>query len=236
MNTNPEINIFDLPQFRNRVGVFRDRAHAGSTLAGMLGDYRAGDAVVLAVPAGGVPVAAEIARELNLDLDVAVVSKVTPPQNTEVGYGAVAFDGTVMLNTALIPRLGLTDWDIERGVEKTTDKVAKRVQALRGDRPLPKLSQRTTILVDDGLASGFTLRVAVEALRKVGGAHIIVAVPTAHQSSAAELAKVVEAIYCPNLRAGLQFAVADAYRRWSDVDETEAAKILAEFTPGPPER
>jgi putative phosphoribosyl transferase len=227
--------VIDLPGMRDRARVFGDRFDAGSVLAKMLEDFRDGDGIVLAVPAGGVPVAAVIARRLELSLDVAVVSKITPPWNSEVGYGAVAFDGTVLLNEALVPTLGLSRRQIEEGIDKTREKVARRLAALRGDRPMPALAGRRVILVDDGLASGFTLLTAVEALRKAEAGEIILAVPTAHAQSAQRVAATVEAVYCPNVRGGWSFAVADAYRQWCDLPEAEAASILAGFASAPKE-
>jgi len=220
--------IFDLPKLRNRLGVFQDRASAGKVLAGMLVEHRDSDAVVMGIPAGGVAVAVEIARKLNLALDVAVVSKITLPWNTEAGYGAVAFDGTVMLNEELLSRLNLSDQEIQTGIKKTEQKVSRRVTMFRGDRPLPDFS-RPILLVDDGLASGFTLRVAIKALRRNGATNVILAVPTAHSVSVQGILEEVEAIYCPNLRGGLSFAVADAYEQWSDLDEQEVIRILQGF-------
>ncbi len=98
----------------------------------------------------------------------------------------------------------------------------------RGDRPLPDF-RRPIILVDDGLASGFTLRVAIKALRHNGAANLILAVPTAHSESVQMILEEIEAIYCPNLRSGLSFAVADAYEEWSDLDEREVIRLLQEF-------
>jgi len=218
--------VIELPELRNRVHVFRDRTEAGEVLARMLEGYRGSEALVLAVPAGGVPVAAAIARELGLALDVAVVSKITLPWNTEAGYGAVAFDGTVRLNEALLPELGLSEEDVAEGIERTKRKVERRAKTLRGDRPLPDLTHRTAILVDDGLASGFTMRVAVEALRNAGAREVVVAVPTAHAEAVRRLAGAVEVLYCPNIRGGGRFAVAEAYERWSDVEEEEVERIL----------
>jgi len=220
--------IFDLPEFRDRSYVFRDRASAGKALAHMLQKYQNSNAIVLAVPAGGVEVAAVMAKELNLPLDVAVVSKITAPWNTEVGYGAVAFDGTVMLNEEFLSRLNLSEEEIQKGIRKTEQKVARRVKMLRGDRCLPDFRQ-PIILVDDGLASGFTLHVAIKALRKAGAQYIIVAVPTAHEESVQRVIGEVEAIYCPNPRRGLSFAVADAYKYWRDLEESEIIEILKEF-------
>lgn len=218
--------VFDLPELREREGVFADRADAGRRLAELMAGFRAGEALLLAVPAGGVPVAAALADELELELDVAVVSKITLPWNTEAGYGAVAFDGSVRLNEPLVRRLGLSDAEVRAGIERTRRKVGKRVAELRGDRPLPRLQERTAILVDDGLASGFTMLAAAEAVRAVGAGQVIVAVPTAHTGSIERILRAVDRVYCCNLRGGLRFAVASAYRHWYDVSLEEARRVL----------
>jgi putative phosphoribosyl transferase len=225
MNHKIPPNIIERPELRDRPRVFRNRHHAGEVLAEMLSSYSKTDDIVLAIPAGGVPVAAVIAKQLHIPLDVAVVSKITLPWNTEAGYGAVAFDGTMRLNEDLVPRLGLTEEQIRQGIDETTRKVQRRVKRFRGDRPLPDLTKRQAMLVDDGLASGFTLLVAVEALRKAGAQHICVAVPTGHASSLPRMASEVEALYCANIRGGFSFAVADAYEAWTDVTEEEARAL-----------
>lgn len=194
----------------------------------MLEKYRGSHAIVMGIPAGGIAVAVEIARELDLPLDIAVVSKITLPWNSEAGYGAVAFDGTVMLNEEFLSRLNLSNQEIQAGIKKTEQKVARRVTMFRGDRPLPDF-KRPIILVDDGLASGFTLRVAIKALRQNNATNVILGVPTAHSESVQMILEEVEAIYCPNLRRGFSFAVADAYEQWSDLDEQEVLRILQEF-------
>ena len=227
MRTSLPANVIDLSDLRDRVGVFRNRDQAGEILAGMLEIYSNSDALVLAVPAGGVPVAKVLAEQLNLPLDIAVVSKITLPWNTEVGYGAVAFDGTVRLNNDLVARLGLTDEEIQQGISKTSAKVAHRVKNLRGKQALPDLSPSRIIVVDDGLASGFTMLVAVEALQKAGTNRITVAVPTGHQRSVESIAGEVDTLYCANIRGGYHFAVADAYVRWADVGEKEVISLLA---------
>jgi putative phosphoribosyl transferase len=222
-------NIIDLPEFREQTHVFKDRIHAGQILAKMLGadDTRAG--IILAIPAGGVPVGVVMAEKTGLDFDVVVVSKITLPWNTEAGYGAVAFDGTVKLNEDMLRRVHLTAEDVKQGIQKTKAKVARRVTKLRGSKPLADLENRSAILVDDGLASGFTMRVAVAALRNAGAGQIIVAVPTAHRHSAEMIAREVEALYCANIRGGLSYAVASAYWHWSDVAEEEVVKILEQL-------
>jgi putative phosphoribosyl transferase len=221
--------IFDLPELRNHAQVFRDRVHAGAVLAGMLAEPRGTDALVLAIPAGGVPVAAEVAGQLGLALDLAVVSKITLPWNTEAGYGAVAFDGTVRLNHDLISALALPPQVTADGIAATKAKIQRRLRKLRGDRPPPDLGRRTALLVDDGLASGFTLLTAVEAVRRLCADKILVGVPTGHAGAIERIAAEVDAVYCPNIRQGLSFAVADAYQRWSDVDESAVVAIMERF-------
>jgi len=222
--------IIELPGLRDRLQVFRDRTHAGEILAGMLEDYRSSQTLVMAIPAGGIPVAAALARMLILPLDVAVVSKITLPWNTEVGYGAVAFDGTTRLNRDLLPRLRLSEQEIEEGKAATAGKVEGRVDRFRGSRPYPDLIKERVILVDDGLASGFTLLVGVEALKKSGAREIIVAVPTGSSSTVQRVAAEVNSLYCANIRGGWSFAVADAYERWTDVAEEEALRIYKAAT------
>jgi len=218
-------NIIERADLREHARVFQDRAHAGGVLAEMLDAYYKSDAMVLAIPAGGVPIGAVLAQRLKIPLEVAVVSKITLPWNTEAGYGAVAFDGTVRLNEDFLSHIGLTEKQIQEGVGETAQKVHQRVKSFRGDRPFPNLSKRSTILVDDGLASGFTMLVAAEALRNAGARAICVAVPTGHWKALQRMAQEVEAVYCANIRSGFSFAVADAYEAWTDVAEKEAVAI-----------
>jgi predicted phosphoribosyltransferase len=222
-------NIIDLPELREQTHVFQDRTHAGQVLARMLAADDKETGIILAVPAGGVPVGVVMAENTGLDFDVAVVSKITLPWNTEAGYGAVAFDGTVKLNEDLVRRVNLTAKDVEKGIEKTTAKVMRRVTKLRGRQPFPDFRNRSAILVDDGLASGFTMRVAVTALRNAGAGRIVVAVPTGHRHSAETIAREVEVLYCANIRGGFSYAVASAYQHWSDVAEEDVVKILEQF-------
>jgi len=219
---NAATRLIELPDLRDRVRVFRDRAHAGRLLSGMLEEYRDSNALVVAVPAGGVPVAVAIGTCLGIAVDVAVVSKITLPWNTEAGYGALAFDGTLRLNDTLLAHAGLDEKEIAEGIEKTRRKIERRVGRMRqGLGPLD-IGGRTVILVDDGIASGFTMRVAVEALKHQGAKFVVIAVPTGHVRALTDLAPSVGAVHCANVRTGQSFAVADAYEHWSDVSEEEA--------------
>jgi putative phosphoribosyl transferase len=188
--------------------------------------FRASDAIVLAIPAGGVPVAAEIARRLALPLDLAVVSKILLPWTTESGFGAVAFDGTEWINEVDLRRLALSKEDVERSAAAAREKVARRVARLRGDRPMPALAGRPVILIDDGIAAGSTLRTAIAALRKLGARRIVAAVPTGHDRSVDLIAGLADEVYCANIRGGGRFAVADAYEQWADVSDEEALSVL----------
>ena len=205
---------------------FRDRAQAGRELAKLLEEFRGTAALVLAIPAGGVPVAAEIARALGLPLDVAPVSKVLYPWTTESGYGAVAYDGSVWLDEARMAGHGLSPTDVERAVAAARTKVDRRSARLRAGRPGLQVEGRTVIIVDDGIAAGSTMRTAIGALRKAGAAGVIVAVPTAHKSALEAVAPLADGAYCANLRGGMSFAVADAYAEWRDLGDDEIAALL----------
>ena len=220
--------VIDRPDMREKVHVFADRKQAGEILGDMLQTFRESNAILLGIPAGGVPVAMVIREKTDLELDVAVVSKITLPWNTEAGYGAVAFDGTVRLNEAMLAHTRLSEKQILAGKENTLNKVNRRVKILRADRPFPDLTGRPVLLVDDGLASGFTMLVAIDAVKKTGAASITVAVPTGHLESIHRIIERVDAVCCPNIRSGMRFAVADAYEYWSDVTEEELLELLKE--------
>jgi len=221
--------MHELARLRDRTRVFRDRAQAGGVLADMMAPLQGERLSLLAVPAGGVPVAAALARALALPLDVAVVSKITPAWNTEVGYGAVTFDGHVALDEARVAQLGIDVHEQRAGVARTREKVQRRVRMLRPGRGPLALDGLAVVLVDDGLASGFTMRCAVGAARRAGAGAVIVAVPTGSLHAVERLVGLVDELYCANVRGGWSFAVADAYERWTDVGEGEALALLREL-------
>jgi putative phosphoribosyl transferase len=218
--------IHERMDLRDRAGVFKDRNHAGIVLGDMLAPYPLENGIVFGIPAGGIPVGLALADRLGLPFDVAVVSKITLPWDTEAGYGAVAFDGTYRLNEALVARLALSEDQTREGIRRTRSKVARRLEKFRGGLPLSGAKGRPTILVDDGLASGFTMRVSIESLRNIGADTLIVAVPTAHHRAVADIARLAEAVFCANIRGGHGFAVADAYQNWRDIGEDEVLNML----------
>jgi len=219
--------IHECDALRDRIHVFADRTDAGFALARLLAGRFGPEAAVLAIPAGGMPVAIALSAELVLPIDVAVVSKVTLPWNSEVGYGAVAFDGTVELNRDLIELLGVDEATVQRGIDATRAKVRRRVASFASKLDRPRLWD-TAILVDDGIASGFTMRTAVLALRKQGVPQIVAAVPTGSIRAVRDLEPHIDELFCANLRTGKSFAVADAYETWCDVPESDAIRLLAD--------
>ncbi len=219
--------LLDDPVLRNRTYVFADRAAAGKRLARMLQDYQGKPLRLFAIPAGGVPVAAEIARAFKVPLDLVIVRKIQLPWTTEAGFGALDPDGIPLFNEALLSRMPLSPQQIAAQVAKTEANLKEREEHLRGGRPYPDLAGATTIIVDDGLASGYTMQAAVSFLKRKGAGELIVAVPTALDRTAQTLLPLVDLLVCPNLRGGLSFAVADAYENWYDVEQDEVLELLA---------
>jgi putative phosphoribosyl transferase len=171
-------------------GRFRDRAEAGRFLSERLASYAGrADVVVLALPRGGVPVAREVARALGAPLDVFLVRKLGYPGQPELAMGAIASGGTRVLNEQLVRELRLRDELIERVTTQELEELARREVAYRGDRPPLDLADRTVVLVDDGLATGATMRAAIAAVRRRGPRSIVVAVPTAPPHALEELSR-----------------------------------------------
>jgi putative phosphoribosyl transferase len=220
--------VIDRPDLRDRTGVFRDRTHGGELLGELLAQHDETRGLVLGIPAGGVPVGLAVSRRLALPFELAVVSKITPSWNTEVGYGAVAFDGTTVLDDELMRALGVSEEEAASGIARTQAKVAARLARLTGGRAARALVGETVVLVDDGLASGVTMRTALAAARRRGAARLVVAVPTGHEAALAAIARSADAVYCVNVRRSRWFAVADAYLDWSDLSDETLEALLRE--------
>ena len=220
-------NLIEESAYRNRELVFKDRLHAGKLLADKLRPIVAKEKVqVLAIPAGGVPVGYVLAEKLEIPFDVVVVRKIQIPWNAEAGFGAVTWDGTPILNEPLLAQLGLGAEVVERCISRTRQMVYERNQRLRGGRPFPDLSGRTVILVDDGLASGFSMVAAAESIKTWLPRKMFVAVPTGSAHAIAPLASKVDKLVCLNVRSGPVFAVADAYENWYDLSDDEVLEYL----------
>ncbi len=221
------LNLIEESAYRDRELLFRDRLQAGELLAEKLRLRVAGrDMQLLAVPAGGVPVGYVIAEKLKIPLDVAIVRKIQIPWNTEAGFGALTWDGRVLLNEPLVAELGLSTDLIQQCIARTREILYERVRNFRRDRPFPDLNGRTVVLVDDGLASGFTMLAAAESVKTQRPRKIIVAVPTGSANAIDLLAPSVDELVCLNVRSGPIFAVADAYEKWYDLSDNEVLEFL----------
>lgn len=178
---------------------FQDRREAGQVLSEKLSAYKDGhrqNILVLALPRGGVPVAYEVAKELHAELDIFLVRKLGVPGQEELAMGAIASGGTIVLNSETIEVLGIPEEQIEKEIENERMEILRRDRAYRGDRPLPTVKGRPIILVDDGLATGSTMRAAIAALRTMQPARLIVAVPVASRIMCEELNSVADEVIC----------------------------------------
>ncbi|MDV2481310.1 phosphoribosyltransferase [Methanoculleus sp. Wushi-C6] len=212
---------------RDRLSVFEDRTDAGRHLAATLSSMETlAEPVVCAIPAGGVPLGLEVARALKAPLRMAVVRKVQVPWNPEAGFGAVTWDGRVFLNRPLLAGLNLRDAEVSAAVAKARKNVEERLEKFSGGRQEPDLEGRVAILIDDGLATGYTMLAAVEAARAESPRRVVVAVPTGSLHAVNFIARKADLVVCLNIRTSPAFAVAQAYERWHDLTDQEVEELL----------
>lgn len=205
---------------------FHDRLDAGRQLAAKLARFGGReDVLVLGLPRGGVPVAYEVARALEAPLDLFVVRKLGVPFHEELAMGAIASGGVRVLDRNLIRQLGVSDADLEKIAEKEGRELERRERQYRGDRPLPVFAGRTVILVDDGLATGASMRVAVMALRQEQPASIVVAVPIAPADTCDMLRGEADEVICA-LTPEPFYAVGLWYRDFSQTSDEEVHDLL----------
>jgi putative phosphoribosyl transferase len=206
--------------------IFRDRRDAGRRLAAELSSYAdRGDLLVLALPRGGVPVAYEVARALHAPLDVFMVRKLGFPGYEELAMGAIATGGVRVLDEELLRMLEIPREAIERVTAIELSELERREREYRGDRPPPDVRGKTVILIDDGLATGSTMRAAVAALKKEGAKKIVVAVPVAPPDTCRELATQVDDIVCAVTPEPFR-AVGLWYADFSQTTDEEVRELL----------
>ena len=209
---------------------FRDRMDAGRRLAKALTKYKGQHAVVLALPRGGVPVAAEIAATLDAPLDLILVRKIGVPSQPELAMGAVV-DGVapiVVRNEEVIRASGTTAHEFDRVCEKERAEIERRRKLYIGDRPRAEIAGRVVIVVDDGIATGTTTRAALQAIRKQKPKELVLAVPVAPRETVAELRGEVDALIC--LETPEPFlAIGYFYRDFEQVSDEEVVAILRQF-------
>jgi predicted phosphoribosyltransferase len=209
---------------------FHDRREAGQLLGRALARYRERpDVIVLALPRGGVPVAYEIARDLKTPLDVFVVRKLGVPWQPELAMGAIAGKGTEVLNGDVVTAYNIPPHVIRAVAEREGHELKRRLQEYRGDRPFPSLRDRTVILVDDGLATGSTMRAAVHAIRLERPRSIVIAVPVAAPGTCREFEDKVDEVLC--LHTPTDFAaVGRWYEDFSETSDEDVRELLSHDT------
>ena len=213
-------------------GAFPNRAEAGRLLATKLSKYSGReDVIVLGLPRGGVPVAYEVAQSLRVPLDVFIVRKLGVPGFEELAVGAIASGGVRVLNDEVVRALPNADEIIEAVTQRETAEVQRREHEYRDGRPAPEISGRVVILIDDGLATGATMRAAVKALRQRGAAKIVVAVPVGPPDTCREFEDEADEVVCASAPEFFQ-AVGQYYEDFSQTSDDEVRDLLARAAQG----
>lgn len=206
--------------------MFRDRKDAGELLAGKLENYRGRpETVLLALPRGGVPVAAAVAHALDLPLDVFLVHKIGAPSEPELAVGAVAVNGLVVIDEDAIAVMGISQTALESVITREREELLRREREYRGGRALVRLERRTSILIDDGLATGYTMLAAIRAVREQRPAAIVVAVPVASQETLDRMRAEADEVVCVNTPMRLA-AVGQFYADFSQVSDEQVREDL----------
>ena len=207
---------------------FRDRAEAGRALAPLVAGTLPAteDAVVLALPRGGVPVAFEVAAELDVPLDVIVVRKLGVPSQPELGMGAIGEEGVCVLNPDVIRHLSITESALRRVEERERAELERRAERYRHGAPMTPLEGRTVVIVDDGLATGSTARAAIQVARAHGARRVVLAVPVAPQDTVDDLAAVADDVVC--VASPRPFtAIGQWYRDFRQTSDDEVSRLLS---------
>jgi len=218
--------LIDEPAYRNRKYIFEDRMDAGHFLAKKLKGLVGENGIVLAIPAGGVPVGYVVAKDLNLHFDIVLVRKIHIPWNPEAGFGAVTWNGSVIFNEQLLNNLSLSEEEINRCVDEEKKEIEKRQMIFRQGKPFPDLRNKIVLLIDDGLASGYSMLAAAVSVEKKEPKKIIIATPTASADAIKLVEPYADKIVCLNVREGFPYAVADAYQLWYDLSDDEVKNII----------
>ena len=209
-----------------RGDVFANRREAGEVLATRLSHYAGrADLLVLGLPRGGVPVAAAVAAALRAPLDVLVVRKVGVPGHRELAMGAIASGGARVLSPDLIAELGISEAQVAAIIAEEERELVRREQAFRHGRAPLVVRDRTVILVDDGLATGSTMRAAVQAMRALGATRIVVAVPVGSGEACSELATLADEVVCARIPRSF-YAVGAWYLDFSETTDDEVRQLL----------
>jgi putative phosphoribosyl transferase len=206
--------------------LFEDRGDAGDALARWIHPHPDPDAVVFALPRGGIPVGRPLADALGCELLPALVRKLPIPSDPEMGFGAVAIDGAVRLNQAVVDAFGISQRTVDDVIEETRAEVERRSAAYPGGWPLPRLAGRSLWLVDDGLATGLSMLAAADMLQSGLPATLSIAVPCSPSDSLMRVSRASDAVWCMAAQEARPFAVASFYRDFHDLDDAEVREAL----------
>lgn len=209
--------------------VFENRYDAGRQLGEKLAEYKNKPVVVMAIPNGGAPVGLGVALALGADFDLVISRKIPLPLSPEGGFGAVTDDGTTILNEAIVRQAGLTPPQINYQVSQVRANIRQRSLLYHQERPPAVASDKTIIVVDDGMASGYTMMAAVESLRHRRPREIVVAVPVAHEATIKEVAKRADRVITCVVDSSPKFYLADFYRYWNEPSDKEVLQCLKEW-------
>jgi putative phosphoribosyl transferase len=209
--------------------LFESRHDAGRKLAAELSRYSGQPVVVLAIPNGGVPVALEVAACLDAELELIVCRKIPLPLSPEGGFGAVTDDGTVVLNEEIVREYDLNREQIDFEASRVRDNVKKRSAKYKKDTLPVRMSGKTAIIVDDGMATGMTMRAAVESVRHRRPKEILVCVPISHEKTAAQIGALVNRVVTCATADLKQFFLADFYRNWRDIKDEEIIRAMEQW-------
>lgn len=204
---------------------FADRVEAGKRLASALLDLKGKDAIVLAIPRGGIVVGFEVANALGIPLDVIIPRKIGAPDNPELAIGAMTEDGTIILNQRLIKYLQVSDDYTKRESEKQRLEIERRLKLYRGEVPYPTLKNRDAIIVDDGIATGSTMKAALASVRKRGAKTVVIAVPVGPPSTIKELKQQADRVVCLDTPEYFE-AIGQFYEDFTQTADEEAIRLL----------
>jgi len=208
--------------------LFEDRQEAGRRIAKKLARFRQTDAIILAIPRGGIPVAAAAAHRLRLQWSFIVTRKLPVPANPEAGFGAVAQNGTMVLNRPMLAGLRLTKEQIDAIAAQVRHEVARRAELYSGARLPIDVSGRPVIVIDDGVASGYTMLAALKSVRKRKPTSVIAAAPVASRSAASLVGEWADECVFEIVSPAVPFAVADFYVAWHDLTDEDILPLLTE--------
>jgi len=215
--------------FRQQQPIFENRYDAGRQLAAKLTRYKSQSVVVLAIPNGGVLVALGVALALEADFNLIISRKIPLPLSPEGGFGAVTDDGTIILNEEVVKKTGLSQQQITYQVSQVRNGIRQRSLLYHKDRPPPVVSGKTVIIIDDGVASGFTMMAAVESVRYRRPREIIVAVPVASATALKQVEKIADKVITCVAGFAPEFYVSDFYRYWHEPGDNEVIQCLKEW-------